>query len=74
LVGLANLDESKAVNAFLEAIGRIIKVLCSLLLRTSSKDTGATQSGRTTFGGMTGPMPASQEHGGIQSSKVFVIQ
>ena len=44
LVGLANLDESEAVDTLLEAIGRIAKVLCSLLLRTCSKDTGATQS------------------------------
>jgi hypothetical protein len=57
------LRQSKAVNTFLEAIDHITKVLCSLLLRTCSKDTGATQSGRTTFGGETGPMPASQEHG-----------
>jgi hypothetical protein len=34
-----------------------------LLLRTCSKDTGATQSGQTTFGGETGPTPASQGHG-----------
>jgi hypothetical protein len=63
LVGLANLDKSKAVDTFLEAIGHITKVLCCLLLRTFSKDTGATQSGWTTFGGETGPMPASQGHG-----------
>jgi hypothetical protein len=41
LVGLANLDEIKAVDTFLETIGRITKVLCSLLLRTFPKDTGA---------------------------------
>jgi hypothetical protein len=63
LVGLGNLDESEAVDTFLEAIGHITKVLCSLLLRTCSKDTGATQSGQTTFGGETGPMPASQGRG-----------
>ncbi len=63
LVGLANLDESKAVDTFLEAIGCITKILCSLLLRTCSKDTGATQIGQTTFGGETRPTPASQEHG-----------
>ncbi len=62
-VGLANLDKSKAVYTFLEAIGRITKVLCSLSLRTCSKDTGANRSGRTTFGGETGPMPARQGHG-----------
>ena len=61
--GLANVDESNAVDIFLEAVGHIIKVLCSLLLRTCSKDIGATQSGRTTFGGETGPTPASQECG-----------
>jgi hypothetical protein len=60
---MANLDESKAVDTFLEAVGRITEVLCSLLLRTCSKDIGATQSGRTTFGGETGPMPASQRRG-----------
>ncbi len=63
LVGLSNLDKSKAVNTFSEAIGCITKVLCSLLLRTCSKDTGATWSGQTTFGGETGPTPASQGHG-----------
>ncbi len=63
LVGLANLDKSKAADTFLEAIGCITKVLCSLLLRTCSKDTGATQSGRITFGGETGPTPASQGYG-----------
>jgi hypothetical protein len=60
---LANVDESNAVDIFLEAVGRITKVLCSLLLRTCSKDIGATQSGWTIFGGETGPTPASQEHG-----------
>ncbi len=60
---MANVDESDAVDIFLEAVGRITKVLCSLLLRTCSKDIGATQSGQTTFGGETGPMPASQERG-----------
>ncbi len=63
LVGLANLDKIKAVNTFLEAIDRITKVLCSLLLRTCSKDTGATWIGQTTFGGETGPTSASQGHG-----------
>jgi hypothetical protein len=63
LVGLANLDESKAVNTFFEAIGRITKVLCGLLLRTCLKDTGATQSGQITFVGETGPKPAIQGHG-----------
>jgi hypothetical protein len=28
---MANLDESDAVNTFLEAVGHITKVLCSLL-------------------------------------------
>ncbi len=60
---MANVDKSDAVDVFLEAVGRIAKVLCSLLLRTCSKDTGATQSGRTTFGGDTGPMPTSQGRG-----------
>jgi hypothetical protein len=60
---MANLDKRNAVDTFLEAVGRITKVLCSLLLRTCSKDTGATQSGRTTFRGETGPMPASQGRG-----------
>jgi hypothetical protein len=60
---MANLDESNAVDTFLEAVGCITKVLCSLLLRTCSKDTGATQSGRTTFSGETGPTPASQGRG-----------
>ncbi len=59
--GFANVDERDAVDIFLEAVGRITKVLCSLLLRTCSKDIGATQSGQTTFGGETGPTPASQE-------------
>jgi hypothetical protein len=60
---MANLDESNAVDTYLEAVGRITKVLCSLLLRTCSKDTGAMQSGLTTFGGETGPTPASQGRG-----------
>jgi hypothetical protein len=57
---MANLDKSNAVDTFLEVVGHITKVLCSLLLRTFSKDTEAMQSGWTTFGGVTGPMPASQ--------------
>jgi hypothetical protein len=57
---MANLDKSDAVDIYLEAVGRVAKVLSSLLLRTCSKDTGATQSGWTTFGGETGPTPASQ--------------
>jgi hypothetical protein len=61
---MANLDNSNAVDTFLEVVGYITKVLCSLLLRTCLKDTGATQSGRTTFGGETGPTPASQGHAG----------
>jgi hypothetical protein len=63
LVGLASLDKSKADNTFLEAIGHITKVLCSLSLRTYSKYTGATQSGWTTFGGATGPTPDFKGHG-----------
>ncbi len=63
LVGLANLDKSGAVDTFLEVIGCITKVLCSLLLRTCSKDIGAMRSGQTTFGGETGPTLASQGHG-----------
>ncbi len=61
LAGFANVDKSGAVDIFLEAVGCITKVLCTLLLRTCSKDIGATQSGKTTFGGETGPTPASQE-------------
>ncbi len=64
--GLANVDESNAVDIFLEAVGRITKVLCSLLLRTCSKDIGAMQSGQTAFGG--GLLARSV---GIQSSKGF---
>jgi hypothetical protein len=70
---LANLDKNDAVNTFLEVVGRITKVLYSLLLRTCSKDTGATQSGQTTFCGETGPMPASQG-GGDTIKQIFVIQ
>ncbi len=33
------------------------------MLRTCSKDIGATQSGQTTFGEETGPTPASQDRG-----------
>ncbi len=61
--GLANVDKSDAVDIFLEVVGRITKVLCSLLLRTCSKKFGAMQSGQNSFGGETGPTPASQEHG-----------
>jgi hypothetical protein len=60
---LANVDESNTVDILLEAVGRIAKVRHSLLLRTCSKDIGATQNGQTTFGGETGPTPASQECG-----------
>ncbi len=70
---MANLDKSNADDIFLEAIGPITKVLCSLLLRTCSKDTGASQSGQTTVGGETGPTPASQG-GGDTIKKSFVIQ
>ncbi len=70
---MANLDKSNAVDTFLEAVGCITKVLCNLLLRTCSKDTGAARSGRTTFGGETGPTPASQGHGDT-IKQVFVIQ
>ncbi len=73
LVGLANLDKSEAVDTFLEAIGCITKVLWSLLLRPCSNDTGATQNGWTTFGGETGPTPASQGHEDT-IKQFFVIQ
>jgi hypothetical protein len=63
LVWPSNVDESNAVDIFLEVVGCITTVLCSLLLRTCSKDIVATQSGQTTFSGETGPMPASQECG-----------
>jgi hypothetical protein len=70
---MANLDKRNAVDSFLEAVGHITKVLCSLLLRTCSKNTGAMQSGWTIFGGETGPMPASQgREDTIKQS--FVIQ
>jgi hypothetical protein len=57
------LDKSNAVDTFLEVVVCITKVLCSLLLRTCSKDTGAMQSGWTTFGGETGPTPVRQGRG-----------
>jgi hypothetical protein len=44
------------------------------LLRTCSKDIGATQSGQTTFGGETGPTPASQQCGDTIKQRVFVIR
>jgi hypothetical protein len=67
------LRQSKAVDTFLEAIGCITKVLCSLSLRTCSKDTGAAQIGRTTFGGETRLTPASKGHGDT-IKQVFVIK
>jgi hypothetical protein len=60
---LGYLKHALTSATFLEVVGCITKVLCSLLLRTCSKDTGASRSGRTTVGGKTGPMPASQGHG-----------
>ncbi len=71
---MANVDESNAVDIFLEAVGQITKVLCSSLLRTCSKDIGATQSGQTTFGREPGPTPASQECGDTTKQRFFVIQ
>ena len=56
-------DGPDMIGCFLETIDGITRELCSLLLRTCSKDIGATQSGRTTFGGETGPTSASQECG-----------
>jgi hypothetical protein len=73
LVGLANLDEIKAVGSFLEAIGLITKVLCSLLLRPCLKDTGAARIGWTTFGGETGPTPASQGHGDTIKQNFVIV-
>ncbi len=73
MVGLANLDKSNAVDTFLEAVGCITTVVCSLLLRTCLKDTGATRSGQTTFGGETGLTLAIQGHGDLIKQS-FVIQ
>ncbi len=66
--------QKQSSQYLLRSIGCITKVLCSLLLNTWSKDTGATRIGQTTFGGETGPTPASQGHGDTIKQSFFVIQ
>ncbi len=56
---IAGLRIIASFETFLEAGDRITRVLCTLLLRTWSKETGAIWIGQNTFGGESNPEPGS---------------
>ncbi len=69
-VGIANLDKSNAVNTFLEVVGPITKVLCSLLLRLAQKILEPYKVDKPLLVVRLGPRLLVRDVG-IQSSKVF---